>query len=92
MAVKKTSDNKDLRTDILDLAFSWMISGFFNLRTGIAGEILQKFSTYNVQLAIIGDYSKYNSKSFKDFIFESNKYRRINFVCTLEEALERLTK
>ena len=69
-----------------------MISDFFNLRTGIAGEILQKFSTYNVQLAIIGDYSKYNSKSFKDFSFESNKYRRINFVSSLEEALESLTK
>ncbi|MCK7528774.1 MAG: DUF4180 domain-containing protein [Ignavibacteriales bacterium] len=32
------------------------ISDFFDLKTGIAGEILQKFSTYNVRLAILGDF------------------------------------
>jgi hypothetical protein len=69
-----------------------LIAGFFDLRTGITGKILQKFSTYNVQLSIIGDYSKYKSKNFQDFIFESNKYGRINFVSTLEEALEKLTR
>jgi len=63
---------------------------FFDLKTGIAGEVLQKFSTYNVQLAIIGNFSKYTSKSLKDFILESNKYGRINFVNTMEEAKEKL--
>jgi len=67
-------------------------SGFFNLKTGIAGEILQKFSNYDVQLAIIGDFSKYPSKSFRDFMFESNKYGRINFVNTFEEAKEKLSR
>jgi len=47
---------------------------------------LQKFSTYNGRLAIIGDFSKYDSKSLKDFIFESNKGRRVNFVGTTDEA------
>jgi len=65
---------------------------FFELKSGIAGEILQKFSTYNVQLAIIGDFSKYTSKSLNDFIFESNKYGRINFVSSLEEAKEKLSR
>ncbi len=69
-----------------------ILSHFFDLKTGIAGEILQKFSTYDVQLAIIGDYSKYSSKSLKDFIFESNKYGRINFVNSADEAYERLIK
>lgn len=63
---------------------------FFELKSGLAGEILQKFSTYNVQLAIIGDFSKYASKSLRDFILESNKYGQINFVSSLEEAKERL--
>ncbi len=65
---------------------------FFDLKSGIAGEILQKFSTYNVQLAIIGDFSKYTSKSLRDFIFESNKYGRINFVSSFEEAKEKLSR
>lgn len=64
---------------------------FFDLKTGLAGDILQKFSTYRVQLAIIGDFSKYTSKSFKDFISESNRYRRINFVSSKEEAIKSLT-
>jgi hypothetical protein len=65
---------------------------FFDLKTGIAGEILQKFSTYRVQLAIVGDFSNYTSKSLNDFIFESNKHGRINFVDSTDEAKMRLTK
>lgn len=65
---------------------------FFELKNGIAGEILQKFSTYSVQLAIIGDFSKYKSKSLRDFIFESNKYGRINFVSSFEEAKEKIIR
>ena len=65
---------------------------FFDLKTGIAGEILQKFSTYNFRLAIVGDFSRYHSKSLRDFIYESNKYSRINFVNSYDEALEKLTK
>lgn len=63
---------------------------FFDLKTGVAGEILQKFSTYQVQLAIVGDYSKYSSKSLRDFIYESNKMGRIFFVRTVAEAREKL--
>jgi len=65
---------------------------FFDLKSGLAGEILQKFSTYNVQLAIIGDFSKYTSKSLRDFIFESNKYGQINFVSSFEEAKEKISR
>ena len=64
---------------------------FFNLKNGIAGEILQKFSNFRVRLAIVGDFEKYQSKSIKDFIFESNKKRQINFVNSLSEALEKLS-
>ncbi len=63
---------------------------FFDLKNKMAGEILQKFSNYGVQLAIIGDFSKYTSKSLRDFIYESNKYRNINFLNSIEEALNRL--
>lgn len=65
---------------------------FFDLKTGIAGEILQKFVNYNFKIAIIGDYSKYQSSVLKDFIYESNKQGEINFVESLEEAKERLSK
>lgn len=64
---------------------------FFELKNGIAGEILQKFSTYRVRLAIVGDFSKYKSKSLSEFIYESNKGRQINFVISTPEAIKKLS-
>ncbi|MDR2563295.1 MAG: DUF4180 domain-containing protein [Prevotellaceae bacterium] len=64
------------------------VDDFFNLSTGIAGEILQKFSTYRMRMAIIGDFENIKSKALNDFIYESNKTRRILFVKTLEDALK----
>ncbi|HEV7382651.1 MAG TPA: DUF4180 domain-containing protein [Dyadobacter sp.] len=65
---------------------------FFNLKTGIAGEILQKFSNYRIRLAIVGDFAPYQSKSIRDFIFESNKQGHINFVDSVEKALLKVTR
>lgn len=65
---------------------------FFDLKTGLAGEILQKFSNYRMRLAIVGDFKNYTSKSLRDFIFESNKTRRIIFVDTVDEAIEALVR
>jgi hypothetical protein len=63
---------------------------FFKLQTGLAGEILQKFSNYNFKLAIIGDFNKYKSKNLQDFIRESNKGNMVFFVSSFEEALIKL--
>jgi hypothetical protein len=60
---------------------------FFDLKTKLAGEILQKFSNYRMKLAIIGDFSDIKSKSLRDFIRESNRTGIIAFVSSLEEAL-----
>jgi hypothetical protein len=65
-----------------------IVEDFYNLSTGIAGEILQKFSNYHMKMAIIGDFENIKSKSLKDFIYESNKRKQIVFVKTLEEALK----
>lgn len=63
---------------------------FFDLKTGLAGEILQKFSNYRMQLAIVGDFTKYKSKALQDFIYESNKTGRVLFLNTMDEAYQRL--
>jgi len=98
VVINETQDAVDLMADLsYDGSYKIILHEkninpiFFDLRSGIAGDILQKFSTYRVQLAIVGDYSKYSSKSLKDFIFESNKHGHINFVDTVEEARERLS-
>ena len=54
--------------------------GFFDLKSKIAGDILQKFAQYQMPLTIVGDFTKYKSKSLNQFIFETNKGKQINFV------------
>lgn len=65
---------------------------FFDLKTRLAGEILQKFSNYRCRLSIVGNFDKYSSKSLRDFIFESNKGKQIGFVKTRDEAITFLTR
>ena len=64
---------------------------FFNLKTGFAGEILQKFSNSQVRLAIIGDFSLYNSKSLNSFITECNRGNLVYFTKDLNEAITSLS-
>ncbi|MFC5528860.1 DUF4180 domain-containing protein [Cohnella yongneupensis] len=63
---------------------------FFELKTKLAGDILQKFTTYQVKLAIVGDFGAYDSKSLKDFIYECNKGTQIFFLPDQATALDRL--
>ncbi len=63
---------------------------FFDLRSGLAGEMLQKVVNYKLRLAIVGDFSVYDSKSLQAFVYESNKANTIVFVSTVEDALKRM--
>lgn len=67
-----------------------IVEDFFILSTRIAGEVLQKFVTYQFKLAIVGDFSGYASKPLKDFIYESNHGKDVFFVSSEEEAVEKL--
>ena len=64
---------------------------FFDLQTKLAGEILQKFSNYRIRLVIVGDWSKYTSRSLEAFICESNKGKTVNFSSSPTEALKLLS-
>ncbi|MFA6984095.1 MAG: DUF4180 domain-containing protein, partial [Sedimentibacter sp.] len=63
---------------------------FFDLKTKLAGDILQKFVNYHVKIAIVGDFSVYTSKSLRDFIYESNKGKTIFFLQDEKQAIEKL--
>jgi len=78
-------------TEIIAVNKEAITEDFFVLSTCIAGEILQKFVTYNVKLAIVGDFSGYTSKPLKDFIYESNHGSHIFFVANIDEAIKKLT-
>ena len=92
--IKTSEDGLDLMGNMYYQGFDKIIlqekhlaPDFFDLKSGMAGEILQKFSTYRMQLAIVGDFDKYTSKSLQDFIRESNKGKLVNFVASNALAL-----
>jgi hypothetical protein len=65
---------------------------FLRLRTGIAGEALQKFVNYRLRVAFIGDFASVGDelKALRDFIRECNEGRSIWFVACMEELRARL--
>jgi hypothetical protein len=63
---------------------------FFDLRSGLAGEIMQKCVTYGMKLAIIGDFDKYTSSSLQALIRECNRGNDIFFVPDIETARSKL--
>ncbi len=65
---------------------------FFQLKTRIAGEILQKFVTYRLSVAIVGDISRQLSESsaLRDFVQECNRGSAIWFVDSMEAFESRL--
>lgn len=69
---------------------SLLSESFFDLKTRLAGEILQKFINYRVKVAIIGDFSVYSSQSLKNFIYECNRGTDIFFLPTEQQAIEKL--
>lgn len=67
---------------------------FFMLKNKLAGEILQKFSNYRIKLVIAGQFEglREQSKSFRDFMTESNRGNSVGFVGSVQEAIDFLDK
>lgn len=93
--IKTPQDSLDLLGELYYQGFDQIIihkknlsNDFFDLKNGLAGEILQKFSTYRVKLAIVGNFRTLTSKSLNDFIYESNKSGHIIFVESLSDILD----
>jgi hypothetical protein len=93
--IKSAQDMLDLMAEIssrvIIIKKEVFNESFFDLNSGLAGEILQKLSNYFMKLGVVGDFSKY-SKNFKSFIYESNLSGNIVFVDTTEEAIQKLSR
>jgi len=92
--INNVDDGLDLLGNVYYQGFDQVIvheknitADFFVLKNKIAGDILQKFSNYRMRLIIIGDFSKYNSNSLRDFILESNKGKQVNFLSSLSDVV-----
>ena len=82
----------EMNTNQIALDKSAITEEFFILRTGLAGEILQKFVNYQIKCAIYGDYARYTSKPLRDFIYESNQGKDVFFADSRQAAISRLAE
>ncbi|MEO7019629.1 MAG: DUF4180 domain-containing protein [Ktedonobacteraceae bacterium] len=67
---------------------------FFQLKTRLAGQIIQKCVTYKRRLVILGDISQHiaQSRALRDFVYESNRGNHVWFITDLQELSERLKR
>ncbi|MFC4586803.1 DUF4180 domain-containing protein [Sphaerisporangium corydalis] len=67
---------------------------FFRLRTRIAGDIAQKFVTYQLLLVVVGDISRHTAESsaLQDFVTETNQGDHVWFLPDVDALDERLAR
>lgn len=65
---------------------------FFDLRSGLAGEVLQKAANYGIKLAVLGDVTPHTtaSRAFHDLVVESSRSTTFFFLPGLPELEQRL--
>lgn len=101
--IARESDALDLIGETYGSDVAWVAiplgrlsEAFFELRSGLAGAVLQKLTNYRLRVAIVGDVARHGeaSKAFADFVTESNRGSHVWFVhdeAELEARLAALT-
>jgi Domain of unknown function (DUF4180) len=78
--------------DLLVVPAARVAPEFWTLRTGVAGEILQKLVNYRLRLAVVGDITApvEASTALRDLVRESNRRRDAWFLPDMAALDERL--
>lgn len=59
---------------------------FFDLRTGLAGELFQKFTNYGLRLAIVLPDGEVYGERFGELVYEHRRHALIRFFLSAEAA------
>jgi hypothetical protein len=59
---------------------------FFELKTGLAGAIFQKFATYRVKAAVVANLEGIKSARFQELVRECNRGTQIHFFEDVAQA------
>ena len=83
------------RAEVVAVPVERLDPDFFDLSTGVAGEITQKLVNYRLRLAVVGDIAERveASTSLRDYVWESNRGAHVWFVpddAALDAKLARL--
>jgi hypothetical protein len=61
---------------------------FFDLSSGLAGELLHRLSIYHMRLAAVIPDLTLHSSHFQAFVLEANKGEQFRFFSTRQEAID----
>jgi hypothetical protein len=99
--VRDASGGRDLieealgeRATVIAVPVERLDPSFFELRSGLAGEVLQKAVNYRMRFAVIGDISSHVAASgaLRDFVVESERGSSIFFVADVAGLEARLAQ
>lgn len=82
------------RVELVAIPVERLTKKFFDLSTGVAGEIAQKFAHYDVRLAFVGDIAEQirADDALAAWVHESNSSQELWFLPTFEDLTERLDR
>ena len=72
--------------DGLILQESDLAPAFFELRTGLLGELFQKVTNYNLRLAMVVLEAASHGERFSELVYEHRSHRMIRFFASVDEA------
>jgi hypothetical protein len=83
-------EGMEQRARLIAVPVARLDASFFQLRSGLAGDVLQKMVNYGFKFAVLGDVSAYvaASDALRDFVVECNRGNSVFFVDDAD-ALER---
>jgi len=78
--------------DLVAVPVSRLDPGFWKLETRVAGHFIQKFMTYGLRIAFLGDLSTELSVSsaLRDYVRECNRGGQVTFAADAAELTRRL--
>jgi hypothetical protein len=65
---------------------------FFDLKTGLAGGVLLKFSNYQLQVAVVVSQEIIGNGHFQEFVMETNRHNQFGVFTKTEDAIFWLVK
>ena len=89
--IGKTFEN---RATLIVIPVECLDDEFFQLKTRVAGELIQKFVQYRRHLVIVGDISRHltESSALRAFVNESNRGKEVWFLTSLDDLEQRLAR
>ncbi|MCK6210339.1 DUF4180 domain-containing protein [Georgenia sp. EYE_87] len=81
-----------VQAEVVAVPVSRFAPSFFDLRSGLAGEFVQKLVNYRLRLAVLGDISEHvgASDALRDYVRESNRGGHVWFLDGPADLVRRL--